>query len=117
MRHLRGIGTPSFKLVWRGYGDQVNSEREKVADIAVNDRDESHRIRVGLTVTRKLGNAVRRNRIKRRLRAAVRQILSEQVLMSGDYVLIARSAAFDRPFDQVLADLRRAYDTITKVRG
>lgn len=65
-------------------------------------------IRFGLTVTKKLGNAVTRNRIKRRLRAAIRLILPLYGRAGYDYVLIGRHAATDIPFTLLLDDLKRA---------
>ncbi|MGV6800303.1 MAG: ribonuclease P protein component [bacterium] len=67
-----------------------------------------HSIRLGLTVTKKLGSAVRRNRIRRRLRAAAKSILPLHGQPNYDYVFIARGAAFDLPFQQLLDDIRRA---------
>ncbi len=65
-------------------------------------------MRVGFTVTKKIGNAVCRNRIKRRFREAARQVLPELGRPGTDYVLIARPGAADRPFDALLDDLRGA---------
>lgn len=64
--------------------------------------------RVGLTVTKKLGKAVVRNRIRRRLRAAVREIFPRYAAPGSDYVLIARQAAYDRNFAALLDDMKRA---------
>lgn len=64
--------------------------------------------RVGYTASRKVGNAVKRNRAKRRLRAAVREILSVHGAPGHDYVLVARSAAAERRWDDLRADLRGA---------
>lgn len=64
--------------------------------------------RVGLTVTKKLGGAVERNRIKRRLRAAYAEICrSHSVKVGNLVVLVARSRAKDVPFDLLVADLLR----------
>lgn len=61
--------------------------------------------RVGFTCTKKLGNAVMRNRIKRRLKEAAR-LSMPQIAQSGfDYVIIGRSAAENRPFEILQADL------------
>lgn len=67
-------------------------------------RDASAPPRVGYTVTKKVGNAVVRNRIRRRLRAAVVQ--GDLPLKAGhDYVLVARRAALTLPFADLLNDL------------
>jgi ribonuclease P protein component len=62
-------------------------------------------VRVGFTASRKVGNAVVRNRAKRRLRAAAAHVLSNQGKSGIDYVLIARGATAERPFAALLADL------------
>lgn len=65
-------------------------------------------MRVGYTVTKKLGGAVTRNRIKRRLRAAAREVVPGHAAPGHDYVLIARPSAADRPWEALLDDLRAA---------
>ena len=58
--------------------------------------------RVGFTVSKKVGTAVERNRVRRRLREIVRQ--SAAVMRPGyDYVLVGRRAALREPFDRMLA--------------
>jgi ribonuclease P protein component len=64
--------------------------------------------RVGFTASRKVGNAVARNRAKRRLRAAAQAILPEAAHACTDYVLIARPATLERPFPDLLKDLAGA---------
>lgn len=68
----------------------------------------SDSIRVGFTVTKKVGNAVVRNRIRRRLREAARQLVPQNGLAGWDYVVIGRYKALDEPFDILLRDLRYA---------
>ena len=64
---------------------------------------------MGFTVTRKVGNAVVRNRIKRRLRAAVREAVADCSCDLGgrDVVLIARREAADAPFERLVCETRR----------
>jgi ribonuclease P protein component len=64
-------------------------------------------VRVGFTASRKVGNAVARNRAKRRLRAVAASVLSREGEPGTDYVLIARASTADRPFASLLADLER----------
>lgn len=65
-------------------------------------------IRVGITVTRQVGNAVIRNRIRRRLREAALMVLPTLGIPGTDYVMVARLAALDRPWPALLDDLRGA---------
>jgi ribonuclease P protein component len=67
--------------------------------------------RFGFTVTRQVGKAVERNRIKRRLKAAVAHAASH-ARGDCDYVLIARRAALAQPFAALLADVVAAFDCI-----
>ena len=66
--------------------------------------------RLGFTVTKKVGNAVVRNRTRRRLRAAARLVLPERQVAGVDLVLIGREATRGRPFAGLQEDLRRALD-------
>ncbi len=65
--------------------------------------------RVGFTVTRKVGSAVVRNRIRRRLKAALRAARPLETEADHDYVLIARREALARPFAALVEDLRQAF--------
>jgi ribonuclease P protein component len=59
-----------------------------------------------MTVTRKTGGAVERNRMRRRLREALRHIAPEHARAGHDYVVVARRPMLEAPFDQILQDLR-----------
>lgn len=79
---------------------------------------QSTTIRCGFTATKKLGGAVVRNRAKRRLRAAAQAVLPVAGTPGYDYVLVARAGTLDRPWPQLLDDLRKALETLTpKGRG
>lgn len=72
-------------------------------------------IRVGFTCSKKVGNAVARNRAKRRLRAVAEIVLAELGRDGWDYVLIGRhEATISRPFDALQADLAFALRKIHK---
>ena len=66
------------------------------------------RVRVGFTASRKVGNAVVRNRAKRRLRAAAAEVLAGEGRPGTDYVLIARAATGERDYAELVGDLRAA---------
>lgn len=73
------------------------------------DRGDGGPPRVGFTASKKVGNAVARNRAKRRLRAVVAAHLSDLARPGGDYVLIARAGATAaRPWLDLQADLKAA---------
>lgn len=88
----------------------AKAERAGVASILMQGRDrgDAGPVRVGFTVTKKTGNSVVRNRIRRRLREAVRRVLPEAGRPGFDYVLVAREAALRTPFDGLLAEIERA---------
>jgi ribonuclease P protein component len=65
-------------------------------------------IRVGFTASRKVGNAVKRNRARRRLKALVAEMIAAGASPGLDLVLIARTATVDRPFDELRRDLQQS---------
>lgn len=65
-------------------------------------------VRYGITVTRKIGNAVVRNRMKRRFRELLRDALPAQGLADHDHVLIGREGGIERDFARMRAELARA---------
>ena len=70
--------------------------------------DGSALMRIGYTVTRKIGNAVVRNRLKRRLRAAARDVLQRSGIAGADHVLIGRASGLDREFATLCRELEQA---------
>jgi ribonuclease P protein component len=65
-------------------------------------------IRIGFTATRKIGNAVVRNRARRRLRAAAASVMAHHAAAGFDYVLIARAETPKRPYAALIDDLKTA---------
>jgi ribonuclease P protein component len=77
-------------------------------------KDGDPAMRLGITVTKKVGGAVTRNRIKRRFRALAAEILPANGFAGADHVLIGRAEAFDRSFDVLSADLKQALAKVRK---
>ena len=65
--------------------------------------------RFGFTITRQVGKAVERNRIRRRLKAAVRNVGPDHAKGDFDYVLIARRPALTSEFAALVSELTRAF--------
>lgn len=78
------------------------------------ERDVPGCVRLGFTASKKVGNAVVRNRCKRRLREAARQLAPIYARPGVDYVLIARAGTPDRPWLSLLDDVKSALNTIHK---
>lgn len=64
--------------------------------------------RVGFTASKRVGNAVARNRAKRRLRAVAAEVLPLYAAPGHDYVVIGRQATLDRDWDDLKGDLEQA---------
>lgn len=70
--------------------------------------------RAGFTVTKKIGNAVKRNRARRRLKAAAARVLPGHARTGWDYVLVGRAQTLTRPFPLLISDLEAAFDRLSK---
>jgi ribonuclease P protein component len=80
--------------------------------LQLRNRADAEAPRIGFTCTKKLGNAVMRNRIKRRLKEAARLSLPNMAQPGFDYVIIGRSAAENRPFEVLKSDLISAMNRL-----
>ena len=69
---------------------------------------ETEDVRVGFTVSRRVGGAVARNRARRRLRAVAELVLAPRAKPGRDYVLIGRAATVTRPYAALIGDLETA---------
>lgn len=103
-------------------GRRFHTER-LTAQGRVRDADETRDgaaitgLYLGFTITKRVGHATERNRIRRRLRAAVAELGPEFAAHAVDIVLIARRPAIDAAFDTLKDDLRRAIPAVVKPRG
>ena len=80
--------------------------------LQVRDRGDGAPPRLGITASKKVGNAVYRNRAKRRLRALARDHLAPNARTGFDYVLVARPATVDAAWDDLQGDLGKALITL-----
>ena len=80
------------------------------------NRDDGEPARVGFTVSRKVGTAVERNRVRRRLRDIVKRA-AESLRAGYDYVLVGRRTALSRQFDQMIDDFRNALRRLEGARA
>jgi ribonuclease P protein component len=82
--------------------------------LLIRDRkDDDDTIRLGITVTKKIGGAVVRNRMKRRFRALGREILPERGTPGADYVMIGRQGGIERDFSTLRGEFSEALDRIS----
>ncbi|MFP4274214.1 MAG: ribonuclease P protein component, partial [Paracoccaceae bacterium] len=90
----------------------ARARRQAMPGLVVQGRDRADgaaHVGVGFTCTKKVGNAVARNRAKRRLRAAAREVMPQMARPGWDYVLIGRAeATAQRPYESLKSDLARA---------
>jgi ribonuclease P protein component len=83
--------------------------------LLVRDRGDSDpAIRVGFTVTRKIGGAVVRNRMKRRFRALAREIVPAKGFLGSDHVIIGRARGIERDYALLSSELAGALDELRR---
>jgi len=83
--------------------------------LLVHDRrDDSSAVRLGITVTKKVGNAVIRNRMKRRFRSLAREYLGAHGKSGADHILIGRANGIGRDFTELRSDMQRALKKLGK---
>ncbi|MEK6637921.1 MAG: ribonuclease P protein component [Pseudomonadota bacterium] len=83
--------------------------------LLVRDRaDADTTMRLGITVTKKIGNAVVRNRMKRRFRALARELLPTHGVCGADHVMIGRTSGIERDFALLRKDFVKALEKTTK---
>ena len=108
----RMTSRPQFLAAAKG----VSEARGAVVVQRLDRRDGVETVRLGFTATRKVGNAVIRNRAKRRLREAARATAPLLAVPGSDYVFIARMGTADRPWDRLLDDVKSALTRLATPR-
>lgn len=93
--------------VWRSRSLVLQARRSPAGPLPSGETT-----RFGFTATKRLGNAVTRNRARRRLKETVRLVASAHARPGYDYVVIARRGAVTQPFDQIQKELRQALEGI-----
>ncbi|HTI30652.1 MAG TPA: ribonuclease P protein component [Sphingomonas sp.] len=89
----------------------ANKGRRRVTPgfiLIMHEREGDAEPRVGFTVTKKIGNAVVRNRMKRRFRALAREVIAPVARDHRDYILIGRAGGIERDYGKMVSELRAA---------
>ncbi len=115
-----GLISGESRRVMRGYSiikkrsDFVAANRGKryatpgFVLLVFDRRDDDPAIRLGITITKKVGNAVVRNRMRRRFRELAREMLADLGKAGADHVLIGRDGGIEREYAQLRADIQKA---------
>jgi ribonuclease P protein component len=118
------VGSPAVSLcVMRKRADYLraaSARRQGTGSFLLQARDRADgdpAVRIGFTASKKIGNAVLRNRAKRRLRALAREVLAPVARPGWDYVLVARpEATVSRSYADLCADLELALLSVHRGR-
>lgn len=115
----KGNKVVASTLVLQGYNPFGNGEpcAENSSGAAPHPAESPDHIHLGFTVTKKTGNAVVRNRIRRRLKAAAADIVPEVGRQGWRYVIIGRARALNEPFDIIQRDMRYAVKKAAKLEA
>ncbi|WP_332677693.1 ribonuclease P protein component [Brevundimonas sp.] len=108
----RMTSRPQFLAAAKG----VSEARGAVVVQRLDRGDDRPVVRLGFTATRKVGNAVVRNRAKRRLKEAARAMAPLLAVPGSDYVFVARAGTADRPWDRLLDDVKSALTRLATPR-
>jgi ribonuclease P protein component len=81
------------------------------------NREDEKPARIGFTVSRKVGTAVERNRVRRRLRDIVKRSAADSLRAGYDYVLVGRRTALSRQFDHMIEDFKNALRRLERQRS
>jgi ribonuclease P protein component len=113
----RKWATPGLVLQAARRAQNRDRTPEGTAQPAEKPDTEEPEVRVGFTVTRKVGNAVARNRVKRRLRAAAAEVFPRLGKAGTDYVVIGRTGTLTRPYHALCEDLEQAIVKLDRQTG
>ena len=98
-------------------GRRFHTERMSVQGLVVADDPSERGLRLGFTLTKKVGHATERNRIRRRLRAVAEVAAPDFASRPVDVVVVGRREAICAPFPLLVEDLTRALTVVTKPKG
>ena len=108
-----GVPVPPYEII-RKRADFLSANRGKrfvtpgFVMLVYDRRDDTPTKRLGITITKKVGNAVIRNRMKRRFRALARDYLGEMGRPGADHILIGRVTGIELDFGVLRQDVQRA---------
>jgi ribonuclease P protein component len=114
-----GLNPPALSILGRRADFLAANSGKRVAMpgfvlLVRNREDGDPAMRIGFTVTKKIGGAVVRNRMKRRFRALARELLRERGIPGADHVLIGRAGGVERDFAALRQELGKAFERVTR---